>query len=258
MQLEVIVALALLALLSLKFRVLDWKGVLTAIPVGYVILVFGDLRYFVILLVFYAVSGLATKVRVRKVGKGFSEKDWVRSWRNVLANGLIPTLVIIFAALSNRSGSNMMTAGYLGGIGTAFADTLATEIGLLYPRDPRLITSFKRVERGRPGAVSPYGYAGGLLAVIVLCGSAYLLGFGDVRVLLAASFSAMLGMTFDSFLGATIQAKYRCVVCGKITESRIHCGEKAEKVSGLETVNTHVVNLIAILAGSLISIALMI
>ncbi len=255
-QLEAVIALALLSALSLKFKVLDRKGTLAAIPVGYVILVLGDLRYFLVLLIFFAVSGAATKIRIRKIGRGFSEKDWIRSWRNVLANGLIPTIIILLAALSPGDETKLMAAGYLGGIGTAFADTLATEIGLLYPHDPRIITSFKRADRGTPGAVSPYGYAGGALALLILCGVAYALNLQDPRLLLSVFISGIIGMNVDSFLGATVQAKYRCSVCGKLTENAVHCGKPAQKISGVKLITTHIVNLISILIGASLTIIL--
>lgn len=255
-QLEALVTLALISIISLRLRILDRKGVLASIPIGYIIFTLGGVEYFIMLLLFFGLSSIATKIRVKKIGANFLEKDWVRSWRNVLANGLIPASIIISGYLTQVPCKSLVAIGYLAAVGTAFADTLATEIGLLYPKKPRLITNLKQVVKGTPGAISPYGYIGGILAGLIICAFSYGLGIADISALPTIIAASLIGMTIDSVLGATIQAKYRCVICGRITESRVHCGERADKVSGFEFVNTHIVNLMAIFAGSLISIAL--
>jgi len=252
-QLKAIIALAVISAISLKFKLLDRDGVLASIPIGYVIITFGSLEYFVILLIFFSVSGAATKLRVKKLGANFLEKDWIRTWKNVLANGLAPALILL-AGIAQNPSKLVIAAGYFGAVGTAFADTLATEIGLLYPRDPRLITSFKKVERGTPGAVSPYGYLGGLAASASMCGLACAFKIGDPKILVAVFLASLVGMTIDSILGATIQAKYKCGICGKLTEKSRHCGQPASKVSGVKIINTHVVNLISTMIGATISV----
>lgn len=256
LQLEAVAILAVISLLSLKFRILDSKGVTASIIIGYLVIIFGGLNYFVILLVFFLVSAAVTRLRVKVVGESFVEKDWIRSWRNVLANGLAPTFAIILP-ITLGEGSKIMAVGYLGAIGTAFADTLATEIGLLYEGKPRLITSFEKVEKGTPGAISPYGYLGGLLALILLSGLAPIAGLTFSSAALIIIFSGLLGMTIDSVLGAGVQAKYRCQTCRKIVENGFHCGQPAEKISGIGWINTHVVNLVSTSLGAVLAIVLL-
>ena len=140
-HIEAATIILMLALFSLKLKLLDRGGVFASIPIGYVIYVFGGVDYFILLLVFYLTSGAATKLRVRQIGRNVLDKDSIRGWRNVVANGAAAAII----SLLNITGFNRgrITAAYLGAIGTAFADTLATEIGLLYPREPRLITNMK-------------------------------------------------------------------------------------------------------------------
>lgn len=253
-QLEALIALILISTISLRYRILDGKGVLAAIPIGYVIFTLGGIEYFIILLLFFGLSGVATKIRVRKIRINFLEKDWIRSWKNVLANGLAPTLIIISGYLYQTPHHPLLVIGYLAVVGTAFADTLATEIGLLYPKNPRLITNFKEVIKGTPGAVSPYGYAGGLLASLIICAFSYGLGLVNLTAILSIIIASIAGMTIDSIIGATLQAKYRCMICGKITENPHHCGQQSEKMTGIKLINTHVVNLISTAAGGGIAI----
>ncbi|RLG01524.1 MAG: hypothetical protein DRN49_01075 [Thaumarchaeota archaeon] len=240
---EAVTVILIIALLSLKFKLLSRSGVLASIPIGYVIYVFGGVEYFILLLVFYLTSGIATKFRVKQVGKDVMDKDWIRSWRNVVANGATAAAISLLSIMEFNRGP--VTAAYLGAVGTAFADTLATEVGLLYPREPRLITNMRRVMRGTPGAVSPYGYIGGVAALLILSLFSAVTRIASLKIIIAMIISGTLGMTIDSVLGATIQSKYKCTVCGRLTESRVHCGRVAERAKGISFIDTHAVNLIS-------------
>lgn len=247
---EAVTILTLISILSLKLQLMDWKGVVAALPVGYLIYVFGGRGYFTLLLIFYLFSSLATKLRVRRLKMTLNEESSVRSWRNVVSNGLAAALASTASGFTG--GSPIYSAAFLGALATAFADTLATEIGLLYPGMPRLITSMKKVKPGTPGAVSPLGYLAALIALGTLS-----LASIPTRILPPHSLTTtifipgLIGITIDSLMGATIQAKYRCPKCGKEIESPTHCGTKAQKISGTKPVNTHTVNLISTITGAL-------
>ena len=251
-QLEAVIILAAISIASLRFRILDSRGVIASIFIGYITIVFAGLSYFAALLTFFLVSAAATRFRVKVVREEIVEKNWIRSWRNVLANGLAPTFVIIFSRIPGSMDGSLMAAGYLGAIGTAFADTLATEVGLLYRGKPRLITNLRRVEKGTPGAVSIYGYLGGLIALIILATLAWAIGIAPLSLAILLIPSGIIGMTLDSVLGAGVQAKYECEVCGRIVENSYHCNQPARKVSGAAWINTHTVNLISTSIGAVL------
>ena len=254
-HLEAAIILAIIAALSLKLKFLDLKGVIASIVIGYVIIVLGGLNYFAILLAFFIISSMVTRLRVKAVGEQHIDKDWVRGWRNVLANGLAPMLAILIPRILSCD-ERIMAAGYLGAVGTAFADTLATEIGLFYRGKPRLITSLEKVEKGTPGAVSPYGYLGCIIALIILGALAWILGAASPKLALMLIPAGVIGTTIDSLLGAGIQGKYKCRECGRIVENPHHCGQQAQYLSGLTRINTHMVNLISTILGALILAAL--
>jgi uncharacterized membrane protein len=90
-HLEALTILAVIFLISMKFRFIDRGGVVTSFIVGYIIYVFGGRVYFLALLTFYLVSVAFTKIRVRRVKEVENKEDGVRGWRNVLANGLTAT-----------------------------------------------------------------------------------------------------------------------------------------------------------------------
>lgn len=245
--------LAIISAMSLKYHLLDGKGVLASIPIGYLVLTVGGPRHFIILLLFFGLSSIMTKIRVRKVGANFLEKDWVRGWKNVLANGLIP-MIMISGYLFQPQHWSLITVGYLAAIGTAFADTLATEIGLLYPGKPRLITNLKEVARGTPGAISPYGYMGAFLSSLVVCISSIALDLIDLSMTPVIIIASIIGTTVDSLIGATIQAKYQCDTCGKLVENEYHCGRRCKKIGGVKIINTHMVNLFSTAIGGVLAI----
>ena len=54
---------------------------------------------------------------------------------------------------------------------------------------------------------------------------------------------------FDSFLGATVQAQFKCSVCGKVTERIIHCNNNTKHTKGINWLNNDLVNLLAGISG---------
>ena len=250
-HLEAAIILAIIAVLSLKLKFLDPKGIIASIIIGYIIIVLGGLSYFTVLLAFFIISSIITRLRVRAIGELHIDKDWIRSWRNVLANGLAPALVILIPRLLSCD-ERIMAAGYLGAVGTAFADTLATEVGLFYRGKPRLITSFERVEKGTPGAVSPYGYLGCIIALLILGALSWILGAASPKLALMLIPAGVIGTTIDSLLGAGVQGKYICRECGRIVENPHHCRQQAQYLSGIRCINTHIVNLISTGLGAVI------
>ncbi|MCF8885047.1 MAG: DUF92 domain-containing protein [Nitrososphaerota archaeon] len=256
LHIEAIIVLSIISVTSIKFKFVDKSGIISSLLVGYPIYVFGGREYFILLLTFFFISAIMTKIRMRKVKYVYNKEDGVRSWRNVVANGLVVTVTAIGAGLSNN-GRTFFTA-YLGALSTAFADTLGTEVGLLYKGKPRLIINMKKVNPGTPGAVTLLGYLGGVIGLTILT-LLVTLTCNKIRFHAASLIiycSGLVGMTIDSFLGALVQAKYRCGVCGKITESSFHCESKAEQIQGLKYINTHTVNLIATIIGGIIAVVL--
>ncbi|RLG11197.1 MAG: hypothetical protein DRN64_01730, partial [Thaumarchaeota archaeon] len=200
-QLEAIAILSAIALAASRYRFLDRSGVAASIPIGYLIIVLGGLRYFALLLAFFLIASIVTKIRTRALGRSPPDKDHVRSWRNVVANGLIPTLVVVLSR-AGGVGGEIVAAGYLGSIGTAFADTLATEVGMTFGRSPRLILGLRKVEKGTPGAITPHGYLGGALALLALCALAWALKLAGPATAVITIIAGISGTTIDSLLGA--------------------------------------------------------
>jgi uncharacterized protein (TIGR00297 family) len=250
-----------LALGAWRAHILDTGGAITAFLIGFVAFVFPSdgWKWFVILLVFLSVSSYMTHYKYQaKRKKGFAqEKGGARGWPNVAANGAVAGLLVLFTPLFPRG---PLLAAFLGAIATANADTLATEIGLLNPTDPRLITDLRKVvPAGTSGGISILGELATLFGALVIGIAAGLLGMtGNPSwswgVLIGATMIAGLaGCSVDSVIGATVQGIYKCRVCNKITENRRHCGSPSIPVRGHKVIDNNVVNLIATTFGAAVA-----
>ncbi|MEM3437891.1 MAG: DUF92 domain-containing protein, partial [Nitrososphaerales archaeon] len=210
-------------LIALKVKAVDFGGFIASIFIGYVILLSGGWYWFLIMLIFFVITTYFTKFKYRyKEMLGFAqEKRGARSWPNVLANG---GAAAIFSIMELRFGGGIYAVAFLGAVASATADTLATEIGLLSKREPRLITNLKkRVTRGTSGGVTLIGTLAALLASFIIGITATILNIiteaSPMKILLIVTLGGITGSITDSILGATIQRKGLCEICGKITES---------------------------------------
>jgi uncharacterized protein (TIGR00297 family) len=209
-------------------RALTLEGAVAATVVGTVTFGRGGKRSAAMLLAFFVSSSMLSRLRERQEQTGLAQEKGARrdAWQ-VLANGGAATA---FLLLRSRG-------GFAGGIAAAGADTWATEIGLLARARPRLITTWRRVEPGTSGGVTVPGLWGSLGGAAVVG-----LASGSRRGLWLAVFTGVFGSLLDSVLGATVQALYRCRVCGALSESEKHCGLAGVRVRGCEGVNNDVVN----------------
>jgi len=133
---------------------------------GTLVLIFGSVEFFVIFLVFLAVSVITTKYGyVEKRELGIYEHE--RSWENVLANGLVP---VIAAVASPWIG----IGAYLGSVGAIMSDKFASELGVLGPALVSLL-NFKVGKRGESGCVSPLGTVMSFSGAMIIGISAHIL-----------------------------------------------------------------------------------
>jgi len=257
---------AALALGAWKVHVLESAGAITAFLIGFATFVFpaDGWKWFLVLLVFLMVSSYMTHYKYQvKRKKGFAqEKGGARGWPNVAANGAVAGLLVLFTPFFPRE---LILAAFLGAVATANADTLATEIGLLNPTDPRLITDLRKVvPAGTSGGISIFGELATLLGALLIGVAAGLLGMSGnagwpLGVLIGTTMIAGLaGCSIDSVIGATVQGIYKCRVCSKITENRRHCGNPSIPLRGHKAIDNNVVNLIATICGAAVAVLILI
>ena len=148
------------------------SGALGGLLVGTTIYASLGPRGFAILALFVIGGSLLTRLGyASKARSGIAqEHGGRRGARNALANCAVPTLCAILAAATE---SEPLTVAFVASLGAAFADTAESEIGQLFSRTPRLITTLQRVPPGTDGAISVPGTlagvgAAGLTAVLGL------------------------------------------------------------------------------------------
>ena len=193
------------------------SGMLTGILLGVLTIVLGGFGWFAVLIAFFAIGGVASKFRYdRKAARGVAEdNDGARGMSNVLANSGVALLAVITAAAGEFVEPAAIVTlavpfAFAGSLATALGDTLSSEIGCLYD-NPRLITTFERVDPGTDGAVTWQGELAGLAGIGIISGLATAtlpLGPGGSATGLAAMIVAgggLAGITADSILGATVE-----------------------------------------------------
>jgi uncharacterized protein (TIGR00297 family) len=148
--------------------------------------------------------------------------------------------------------------GFAAALAAVNADTWATELGVLNPTPPRLITDLrKRVEKGTSGGVSLFGTFASLMGAAIIALPASLFT-GDWSLFLLISFAGLTGSLIDSLLGATVQAMYYCPTDQKETEKHpLHtCGTQTIHIRGWRWLDNDWVNFACGAAGVLIALTL--
>jgi uncharacterized protein (TIGR00297 family) len=206
------VALAVTVVLgyaSFALETASLPGMLTGVLLGLLTIVLGDYGWFVMLIAFFGIGGLASKFRYdRKLDRGIAEEnEGARGTGNVLANSLVALVAVLGAAASQPLDvpTELFFFAFAGAVGAALADTLSSEIGGLFD-NPRLITTLEVVEPGTDGAVTWQGEVVGLVGASIVAAIAFLSFEGVTPVASAAIVAAgAAGMTVDSLLGATVE-----------------------------------------------------
>jgi uncharacterized protein (TIGR00297 family) len=235
------------------FKSLSISGALGAALIGTIIFGLGGWKWAIILLTFFISSSILSRMFLDRKS-GLSEKFEKGSQRDasqVLANGGIAAVLTLFHYFFPSE--TWPWIGFAASMAAVNADTWATELGVLNPGLPRLMTNFKRVEKGTSGAISLTGtlasfLGAGLVAFIAIL----LMPMGNNLFIFGIiSAAGLFGSGFDSYLGATAQAIYRCPSCNKETEKHpIHnCGTETTLIRGMKWLNNDVVNTGCALAG---------
>jgi uncharacterized protein (TIGR00297 family) len=183
-------------------------GMLTGVLLAFFAVVLGGLGWFVLLVTFFGLGGLASKYRYgEKLDRGIAQENrGARGSGNVLANSLVALGAVVAYAAGRHVGmdASLFRYAFAGAVAAALADTFSSEFGGLFD-EPRLITTFERVDPGTDGGVTWQGAVAGLIGAAVIGGLAgVFFGFSPIAVLLVAA-TGFVGMTVDSVLGATME-----------------------------------------------------
>ncbi len=232
--------------LSYRFSFLSVSGSIATFILALIVFGLGGWAWAIPILTFFILSSLLSKVgkSQKKKFKDTFEKSGKRDYGQVIANG---GLAGLFTLAWFFTKNELFYSLYIVSLAAVNADTWATELGVLFSSHPRLITNFKKVSPGVSGAISVPGSVAALAGSFVIGLSGYLFT-GDRAWLLVVGVTGFVGSIVDSLLGALFQAQYRCVVCEKYTERKMHCHQQANLVSGFRWLNNDKVNILAALS----------
>ena len=241
-----------------KAHSLNKSGAFAAAFIGTIIFGLGGWQWTVVLLTFFITSSALSRM-FKKRKQGLNEKYSKGDQRDagqVFGNGGLATAFVLIHAIYPES--NIGWIGFAASLAAVNADTWATELGVLNPTPPRMITNpMNRVEKGTSGGVSLFGTLASLLGglVIALVASA---STGQWFLIPYITIAGLAGSLFDSFLGATVQAMYFCPTDNKETERHpLHtCGTETVHIRGWKWLTNDWVNFACGVFGAIIALLL--
>ncbi len=243
----------LISIISFKMRFLDFGGSAVTFLLALFIFGIGGWKWTIPILTFFILSSLLSKFAEklsRKDVASIFEKGSRRDYKQVLANGGVPLLIIVLSNLLELKID--WYSIYLLSIGISTADTWSTEFGTLFARNVYLITNFKKVTPGISGGISLIGTLGGVLgSITIILSSLFFINLSH-QVFILINLFALIGNLVDSLMGATIQVIYKCSVCEKLTERKIHCEKETNYFKGIKLIDNDAVNFISVLFISLV------
>ncbi len=194
-----------LSMIATKAGVADDSGLLSATLIGTLTIVFSDIRFFVILLLFYAIGSGVTKFKYAvKLERGIAEQaGGARGYENVFSNSL-PALFFIMNYGMFKSES--FAVAFVASVACALGDTMASEVGKTAEK-VYLITNLRRVKPGESGGISLIGEVSALIGCFIVALSALSMGVLDCYQSVIALLSGFFGVHVDSLLGATLEKK---------------------------------------------------
>jgi len=249
-----------ISFLAYRTDSLNKSGAFAATVMGTIIFGVGGWQWAILLITFFITSSaLSRAFKDRKLGlnEKFS-KGHSRDAGQVFGNGGVATLFVLIHAIYPESTLNWV--GFAASLAAVNADTWATELGILNPTPPRIITDLgKRVEKGTSGGVSLFGIFASLLGSALIALLVALLA-DNWSLFLIVTFAGFVASLFDSFLGATVQAIYFCPKDKKETEKHpLHtCGTETVHIRGWRWLDNDLVNFACALFGAVIATTMLV
>ena len=209
-ELHTIILICLFALIlgvgAYWAKAADISAVISETIVGFLVIIFAGLSWFLLLLIFYLMGGGFTRYGYAKKEKlGIAQSHGgARGYKNVFSNSLVPLAMAVFYGIY---GNDLFVYAFIGSVATANGDTLASEIGETSSSKPRMITTLKETEPGVDGGVTLLGEGASLLGALIISILAAISGMTGLLGLVIGTSAGFLGTNFDSLLGATLQSR---------------------------------------------------
>ena len=160
------------------------------------------------LITVFALTWVATRFGYRrKQAIGVAERAEGRKASQVSANLGVAAVCALLYWFSHRN--SLFLVALVAALSEAAADTVSSELGQAANRQARLITTWKPVPAGTNGGISAIGTLSGMAAAALTTGICVVSGLLPWHYLTACLGGAVVGMFFDSLLGASLERQGR-------------------------------------------------
>ena len=190
---------------AFRFKTADLSGLFSAALIGIILIVFADVRWFMVMLAFFILGAISTRYKYdykKKIGIEQGQGG-ARGYRNVFANGIVAAAAAVLYGVFVRPEFIVL---YIGCVATAAADTMASEIGVT-GGTPYMITTLKKVPIGTNGGVTMTGELVALAGGFMVCVVALFLAIITPWMLFICTIAGFAGTNIDSLVGATLENK---------------------------------------------------
>ena len=188
---------------SYRTKTADVSGLLSAALIGIILIIFADIRWFLVVLAFFIMGSASTRYKYdykRRLGVE-QIHGGARGYLNVFANG---SVCAASAVLWGVTGSPVFLAIFVGSVATAAGDTMASEIGVT-GGDPVLVTNFAKVPAGTNGGVTFTGEVVAVMGALIISLLSFLLGIIDLPTAAVCTLAGFIGTNIDSYVGALME-----------------------------------------------------
>ncbi|HEY0770533.1 MAG TPA: DUF92 domain-containing protein [Sphingobacteriaceae bacterium] len=186
---------------------LTFFGALAGVVIAFSIYFFAGYTGLIMLASFFITGTFATSWRKKDKQNRLNKSGYQskRSMNQVLANAAVPSLIacIIYIDPANANLYQLVIAGSLA---SATADTLSSELGMIYGRRFYNVLSLKTEAKGLDGVISLEGTLIGC-AGATLIAFIYSFGYGFNHGFWMVIFAGTAGNLTDSILGAALERK---------------------------------------------------
>lgn len=240
-----------LAGLALWKKALTPSALVLAWVLSCIITFCGGVPAFAVLAATFVFTILAGKLSGKigkEIGARLHEKTGQRDAVQIICNVLTGTCALLLFAVTKHG---VFLWAYGGAMAASLADSMASELGVLSKKQPRDILSMHPVQKGISGGVTLLGLGASLLGALIIAALCLLLRGSDVSALPDVAAAGFFAALCDSILGSAAQVKFRCPVCGALTEKPQHCGVPGVPERGLPFVTNDTVNFINNVLGAL-------
>ena len=191
--------------LGYRARTVSISGALVGALVGAIIYVGGGPGAWALLLVTFMAASVTSRFGLaRKEQLGIAEeRGGRRGAGNAIANCGVAALAAIAAVTTPHAPAALLAL--VAALTAGGSDTVASEIGKAWGRSTFLVTTFRRVPPGTPGAMSLEGTAAGILAAFALAATGAALGLMPSSAILVIVVAATVAAFVESALGATLE-----------------------------------------------------